>query len=144
PFGARSVAQAPHPPWSRKGKVTFLESLRCVGGAVERDGWRRPAAQRVTRGFLLPHHRRRPSVSVCKSRCLFATCKVTDRRPTQSPPASCRRFLLRPGHRGGSSFRACISAKALANIASVSITSPKPACISLTVETSAGGPGWLR
>ena len=46
--------------------------------------------------------------------------------------------------RGGSSLLACISAKALANIASVSITSQKPACISLMVDTMAGGPGRSR
>jgi hypothetical protein len=45
---------------------------------------------------------------------------------------------------GGSSRLAWNSAKYLANIASVSITSVKPACISLMVETIAGGPGLLR
>jgi hypothetical protein len=45
---------------------------------------------------------------------------------------------------GGSSRLAWNSAKYLANIASVSITSVKPACISLMVETIAGGPGSLR
>jgi len=45
---------------------------------------------------------------------------------------------------GGSSRLAWNSAKYLANIASVSITSVKPACISLMVETTAGGPGLSR
>ena len=45
---------------------------------------------------------------------------------------------------GGSSLLACIAAKHLRNIASVSMTSWKPACISLMVETSAGGPGASR
>jgi hypothetical protein len=45
---------------------------------------------------------------------------------------------------GGSSRLAWNSAKYLANIVSVSITSVKPACISLIVETIAGGPGLLR
>jgi hypothetical protein len=45
---------------------------------------------------------------------------------------------------GGSSRLAWNWAKYLANIASVSITSVKPACISMMVETIAGGPGSLR
>src|SRR5258708_22637621 len=45
---------------------------------------------------------------------------------------------------GGSSRLAWNSAKYLANIASVSVTSVKPACISLMVETIAGGPGSFR
>jgi hypothetical protein len=44
----------------------------------------------------------------------------------------------------GSSRLAWNSAKYLVNITSVSITSVNPACISLMVETIAGGPGSIR
>jgi hypothetical protein len=59
-------------------------------------------------------------------------------------PRSCTTRLWCKDQAGGNSRLAWNSAKYLANIASVSITSVKPACISLIVETIAGGPGSLR
>ena len=69
------------------------------------------------------------------------------RRPDRSPVAA---LLLNKTprvfrrQRAGSSLFACISAKHFLNIASVSMTSWKPACCSLMVDTRAGGPAVLR
>ena len=104
---------------------------------------RRPSA---SRGFLLPRNAAAGrSVSVLYPLLPFRNLQgdATGGRRT-SPAPSRRTFFRQARHGGGNSFLACISANALRNIASVSITSVKPACISLMVETSAGGPGWSR
>jgi hypothetical protein len=83
---------------------------------------------------------------------LLRVTHVLERVPAQAGDNELRsmrttatRFDPRRGNQaGGSSRLAWNSAKYLANIASVSITSVKPACISLMVDTIAGGPGLLR
>jgi hypothetical protein len=88
------------------------------------------------RGALVQRIRRHDADAGRGSRCR--------RKATGSSSTMCTGKSDPGRQRGGSNLFACISAKHFLNIASVSMNSWKPACISLMVETIAAGPGVLR
>src|SRR6185437_15933747 len=90
------------------------------------------------------HHGRTPGIARRVPRCGWRRPRCNPRRGRGTGAGFFWREFALSDHTGGNSLAAWNSAKNLQNIFSVSITSVKPACISLIVETIAGGPGALR